>query len=118
VSENMYVPLPPILTFRASAFLPDKVDDDSWPFYQRVLEAKWTVLVFSRWCADMPQRGIMWALSPLLRANLQELGISKLLQGGKYAVSDIQAWILDNEHHPWASVTQLYAGGGRGQGSS
>jgi hypothetical protein len=53
VSENMYVPLPPILTCRASAFIPDKVDDDSWAFYQSVLEAKWTVLVFSRWYADM-----------------------------------------------------------------
>jgi hypothetical protein len=118
VSENMYVPLPPVLTYRASAFLPDKVDDDSWPFYQRVLEAEWTVLVFARWCADIPQRGIMWALSPRLRANLQELGISKLLQGSKYALSDIQAWLLDHDNHPWDSGTQLYAGGGRGQGPS
>jgi hypothetical protein len=57
-------------------------------------------------------------LSPRLRANLQELGISKLLQGSKYALSDIQAWLLDHENHPWASGTQLYAGGGRVQGPS
>jgi hypothetical protein len=114
----MYVPLPPVLTYRASTFLPDKVKNDSWPFYQRVLEAEWTILVFARWCADIPQRGIMWPLSPRLRANLQELGISKLLQGSKYALSGIQAWLLDHDNHPWASGTQLYAGGGRGQGPS
>jgi hypothetical protein len=113
VSENMYVPLPPILTDRASEFLPEKVNDDSWSFYQRVLESEWVVLVFARWFADMPQRGIMWALSPLLRANLKELGIAKLLQGSKYALSDIQAWILYYDNHPWASGTQLYAVGGR-----
>jgi hypothetical protein len=103
--------------YRASAFLPDKVDD-SWPFYQRVLEAEWTVLVFALWCADISQRGIMWTLSPRLWANLQELGIAKLLQGSNFALSDIRAWLLDHENHPWASGTHLYTGGGRGQGSS
>lgn len=118
VSENMYVPLPPILTYRTSAFLPENADNDTWEFYQRVLEAEWTVLVFARWCADIPQRGIMWALSPRLRANLHELGIANLLKGSKYTMSDVQAWLLDHDNHPWASGTQLYAGGGRGQGSS
>jgi hypothetical protein len=58
----------------------------------------------------------MWALSPRLRANLQELGIDNLLNGSKYAPLDIQAWILDHENPPWDSGTKLYAGGGRGRG--
>jgi hypothetical protein len=73
---------------------------------------------FFSFFAGIPQRGILWALSPWLRASFQELGIAKLLQGSKYALSDIQAWLFDHDNHPWASGTKLYAGGGRGQGSS
>jgi hypothetical protein len=58
----------------------------------------------------------MWALSPRLRANLQELGIDNLLNGSKYAPLYIQAWLLDHENHPWDSGTKLHAGGGRGRG--
>jgi hypothetical protein len=59
VSQNMIVPLQPIVTYRARFFLSNKAGTAEAAFYERVLEAEWTVLVFSRWCADIPQRGIM-----------------------------------------------------------
>jgi hypothetical protein len=59
VSENMHVQLPPILTYRAGAFLPDNIGNDDWPLYQGVLEAELTVMVFARWCAYMRQSGII-----------------------------------------------------------
>jgi hypothetical protein len=62
-----------------------------------VFEAEWTVLVFVRWCADIPQRGIMWQLPVRLRANIDELGIENLLHRSPYCVAEVRAWISDHD---------------------
>jgi hypothetical protein len=54
VSQNT-----PVITYRARSLLPDKSGKPEGEFFEGVLEAEWTALVFGRWCADIPQRGIM-----------------------------------------------------------
>ena len=121
VSHRMYVPLPPVLTYRARAFLPESAGTPEWRFFQKVLETEWTALVFSRWCADIPQRGIMWALGPRLRQRVNELGLSSLLRGiprskddnpttsrsrplgsnylSSYFLVDVTDWLLENNRY-------------------
>jgi hypothetical protein len=108
VSQRMFVPLPPVLTYRAGAFIPEKAGTAEGNFFQRVLEAEWTALVFSRWCSDIPQRGIMWALSPRLRRNVDELGVDELLRGSRYAVADVKNWLWEHDTYAWAAKTLLY----------
>jgi hypothetical protein len=40
VSQKMYVRLPPVLTYRARAFIPEKVGTPEGKFFEQVLEAK------------------------------------------------------------------------------
>jgi hypothetical protein len=54
VSQQTCVPLPPVLTYRARAFLPDKVGTPEGMFFEQVLEAEWTALVFARWSSHIP----------------------------------------------------------------
>ena len=108
VSQNMYVPLPPVLTYRSREFLPDRIGTPEGEFYQRVLEAEWTALVFARWCSDVPQRGIMWALPPRVRGNVREFGVPALIGRGTYHLHDVEKWLWEHDRHPWSSGTQHY----------
>jgi hypothetical protein len=56
----MAVPLPPAITYRVRMLLMEKDGTSEPRFWWMVVEAEWAVLVFGRWCADIPQRGIMW----------------------------------------------------------
>jgi hypothetical protein len=108
VSQRMFVPLPPVLSYRASAFLPNKVGTPEGQFFQLVLEAEWSALVFSRWCSDIPQRGIMWWLSPRLRRNVDELGLENLLHGSTYKLSDVKDWLREHDNHRWSEKQMPY----------
>jgi hypothetical protein len=108
VSQNMFVPLPPVITYRARSLLPEKVGTPEGEFFERVLEAEWTALVFGRWCADIPQRGIMWALSPRLRRNIDEMGVPALRDQSRYSRADVEKWLADHDSHPWLNTTMLY----------
>jgi hypothetical protein len=94
VSQQMCVPLPPMLMYRARAFLPDIGGNPEGKFFEQILEAEWTALVFARWSSEIPQRGIMWALSPRLRGNITDLGVENILQGSRYALKDVKDWLL------------------------
>ena len=108
VSQNMYVPLPPVLTYRSREFLPDRTGTPEGEFYQRVLEAEWTALVFARLFSDVPQRGIMWALPPRVRGSVREFGVPALIGRGTYHLHDVEKWLWEHARHPWSSGTQHY----------
>ena len=116
VSHQMFVPLPPVLTYRARAFLPESTGTPEWRFFQLVLEAEWTALVFSRWCTDIPHRGIMWALGPRLRQRVNELGLSTLLRGSSYTRGDVVEWLRDHDRYDWSARTMFYQERGGNQG--
>jgi hypothetical protein len=97
-----------VLTYRARAFLPDKVGTAEGKFFEQVLEAEWTALVFARWSSDIPQRGIMWALSPRLRGNITDLGVENLLHGSRYALKDVKDWLFEHDNYPWSENSMLY----------
>jgi hypothetical protein len=108
VSQRMFVPLHPVLTYRARSFLPDKFGTAEALYFQKVLEAEWSALVFSRWCSDIPQRGIMWALTPRLRQNINELGVESLLHGSTYSVDDVKDWLWEHDNYAWSANSMLY----------
>jgi hypothetical protein len=108
VSQNMCVPLPPVATYKASAFLPRNRGTTSSQFWWLVFEAEWTILVFARWCADIPQRGIMWHLPERLHRNVQILGLEELLQGSPFQVNDVRVWLAHHDKNPWKSLQQRY----------
>jgi hypothetical protein len=90
------------------AFLPDKVGTPEGKFFEQVLEAEWTALVFARWSSDFPQRGIMWALSSRLRGNITDLGVENPLHGSRYALRDGKDWLLEHDNYPWSENSMLY----------
>jgi len=104
----MLVPLPPVLTYRSRAFLPEKAGTPEAEFFQRILEAEWVALVFSRWCSDIPQRGLMWALAPRLRRGVNELGLVFLLRGSKYSLATVTDWLWEHDHYDWGATTMLH----------
>jgi hypothetical protein len=103
VSQTMHVTLRPVLTYRARAFLPDRVDTPEGEFYHRVLEAEWTALVFARWCSDIPQLGIMWALPPRVRGNVREFGVPVLIGKGTYHQHDVDKLLREYDKNLWSS---------------
>jgi hypothetical protein len=86
----MFVPLPPLLTYRASRLIEGGSDDEYW---NTVLEAEWVVLVLSRWCADIIQRRIMWRLPRQARAGVETMGLGKLLRDSPYGVDQLRRWL-------------------------
>jgi hypothetical protein len=101
VSQNMAVPILPVVTYRARMLLTKNRATSDYAFWWRVFEAEWTVLLFSCWCADIPQRGLMWRLPELARRNLDTLGIEEILLRSSYCVSKVRAWISAHDTHNW-----------------
>jgi hypothetical protein len=108
VFMNVFVPLPPVLTYRARFFLPGMAGRPEGDFYQKVLETEWTALVFARWCSDIPQRGIQWLLPPRVRANITAIGLDALLEGSRYRRSWVEQWLRDHDNHPWTRGKQKH----------
>jgi hypothetical protein len=108
VSQNMFVPLPLVATYKASAFLSRNENATMAQYWWQVFEAEWTVLMFARWCADIPQRSIMRRLPERISRNVQSFTIEVLLQGSPYQLADVRAWLSHHQQHPWHSLRQVY----------
>jgi hypothetical protein len=108
LSQNMVVPLPPVTTYRARFLLEECRGTLEYEFWWRVFETEWTAIAFGRWCSDIVQRTIMWALPSQLRANIAEIGVEALLQGSPYKVADVRGWLCAHDRHGWALSTQQY----------
>jgi hypothetical protein len=108
VSQRMFVPLPPVLTYKSGAFLTLRSTEAERLFFDAVLETEWTVMVFSRWCTDIPQRGLLWHLPARVRDNIRNLGIQPLLEGSSYRVVDVERWLWDHDQYRWAERSQRY----------
>jgi hypothetical protein len=108
VSRHMFVPLPPLVTYRGSRLLMSEVDSPSWRFWWLVFESEWTVLLFSRWCADLTQRQLMWRLPARARENISRLGLEGLLVSSPYSCEEARSWLNEHDSHEWASSRMQY----------
>jgi hypothetical protein len=112
-SVQMFVPLPPFLTYRASYLIEDSRDSAYW---HAVFEAEWVTLVLSRWCADILQRGIMWRLPGQARAGIDTMGIVKLLRDSPYGEGQLRRWLYDHDVYLWGAkyMSRMIRGPSRG----
>jgi hypothetical protein len=108
VPPNMAVQMTPAIRYRGRMLLMEKHGTYESRFWWMFVEAEWTVLVFGRWCADIPQRGIMWRLSPRFRRTLTTLGVDMLLQYCSYSTADVHSWIQAQDQHPWNDRKQTF----------
>jgi hypothetical protein len=108
ISQNLVVPLPPVVTFRGRFLLEEYAGTLEGNFWWRVFEVEWTSLVFGRWCTDIPQRGIMWYLPPRVQANIAEMGIENLMRASSYLLGEVRSWIRAHDAHDWTAALQKY----------
>ena len=110
----MFIPLPPLLTYRASRLIDDGFENLYW---RTVFEAEWVVLVLSRWCADIIQRRIMWRLPGQARAGIETMGIGKLMKGSPYDVGHVNRWLHEHDQHLWGAtyMSRMLRGPSRGE---
>ena len=113
-STHMFVPLPPLLTYRASRLIEGGSDAEYW---HTVFEAEWVVLVLSRWCADIIQRRIMWRLPGQARVGIDTMGLGKLLRDSPYGVDQLRRWLYDHDLHLWGAsfMSRMLRGPSRGE---
>jgi hypothetical protein len=83
----MMVSIPPVVTYRASMLLTEKVGSPDYNFWWRVMEAEWVVLVLGCWCSDIQERAIMWRLPARARSGLTERGVESLFHRSPYQVT-------------------------------
>ena len=95
VPARMYVPLPPVVTYRGSALVRD--DDLHWTIFR----TEWTALVFGRWIADVHFRGLLWRLPQKVRVWVNQLGIATLTQGSSISVTEAQSLLTDHDAVDW-----------------
>ena len=113
-SAHMFIPLPPLVTFRASRLIDDGFENLYW---RTVFEAEWVVLVLSRWCAEIIQRRIMWRLPGQARAGIETMGIGKLMKGSPYDVGHVNRWLHEHDQHLWGAtyMSRMLRGPSRGE---
>jgi hypothetical protein len=66
------------------------------------------VLVFGRWCTDIPQRGIMWRLSHRIRRTLTKMGVETILHNCPYSTADVRSWLQAHDQHLWDDRNQTF----------
>jgi hypothetical protein len=94
VSSHMFVALPPIVTYRASRILQrSNLNEVETEYWWRVFEAEWVAMVFSRFCADMSQRRLMWRLPARARRGINEMGVEKLFIGSPDGLATVRIWL-------------------------
>jgi hypothetical protein len=110
----MFVPLPPLLTYRASRLIEGGNDVEYW---HTVFDAEWVVLVLSRWCADVIQRRIMCRLPGQARADIDTMGLGKLLRGSPYGVYQLRRRLYDHDILLWGAkfMSRMLRGPSRGE---
>jgi hypothetical protein len=104
----MAVPLPQAITYRGRMLLMEKDGTSESRFRWMVVEAEWAFSVFGRWCADIPQRGIMWWLSPRIRRTLNTLGVETLLHYCPHSTVDVRSWLQAHDQHLWDDHKQTF----------
>jgi hypothetical protein len=108
VSTAMSVPLPPVLTYRCSGLIRGD------PLHWAIFRSEWTVLAFSRWCADVHYHGIMWHMRPKLRDCIRQMGEEELLEGSGLNVSTTILALLKHDAWNWVSSQEAYRKDSRG----
>jgi hypothetical protein len=98
-SPLMMVPIPPVVTYRASMLLSEKKGTPEYDFWWRSMEVEWAVLVFGRWCADIQERTIMWLLPVRARRYLDELKVENIFHRSPYNVQNVGVWLQDHDAH-------------------
>ena len=108
ISRNMSVPLPPIVTYKASQLLHRMSNTPEGRFWWLVFESEWTVLVFARWCSDVRQRKLMWRLPARLRENLTTMGVDQLVLDSDFPLPVVQQWLTAHDTYDWSSQRRRY----------
>jgi hypothetical protein len=100
-SPLVMVPIPPVVTYRASMLLSEKKGTPEYDFWWKVMEVEWVVLIFGRWCADIQERTIMWRLPVRARRGLDKLKVENLFHRSPYNVQNVLVWLQDHDAHNW-----------------
>jgi hypothetical protein len=108
ISRNMSVPLPPIVTYKASKLLHRMSKTPEGRFWWLVFESEWTVLVFARWCSDIRERKLMWRLTARLRVNLTTMGVDQLFLDSDFPFPVLQQWLKTQDTYDWSSQRRSY----------
>jgi hypothetical protein len=104
----MAVPLPPVVTYKASQLLRRAEDTIEGRFWWLVFESEWTVLVFARWCADIRQRRLMWRLPVRARDNITKMGVGRLLTDSDFNDEHVLQWLVAHENCAWGAKRRKY----------
>jgi hypothetical protein len=59
--------------------------------------------VFARWVDDAHYRGLLWHLPIGVRRGIDRLTVVALLQGGDYAVANVDGLLKLHESYSWGS---------------
>jgi hypothetical protein len=108
ISRNMSVPLPPLVTYKASQLLHRMSKTPEGRFWRLVFESEWTVLFFARWCSDIRQRKLMWRLPARLRENLTTMGVDQLFLDSEFPLPVVQQWLTEHDTYDWSSQRRRY----------
>jgi hypothetical protein len=117
-SPLMMVPIPSVVTYRASMLLSEKEGTFECDFWWRVLEVEWVVLVFGRWCVDIQERTIMWRLPVRESRGLDELKVENLFHRSPYNVQSVPWWMQDHDAHNWEASHMLHRVRGPSKGEA
>jgi hypothetical protein len=95
VPARMYVPLPPVVTYRGSYLIRND------PLHWTIFRTEWTALVFGRWIADIHFRGLLWRLPRKVRGWINQLGVMTLLQGSDISATEVQLLLSEHDSVDW-----------------
>jgi hypothetical protein len=95
VPARMFVPLPPVVTYRGSELIRGD------PLHWTIFRTEWTALVFGRWVADIHFRGLLWQLPLKVRSWINQLGLSVLLQGSPLSLDEAHALLAVHDAVGW-----------------
>jgi hypothetical protein len=110
-SVQMFVPLPPFLTYRASYLIEDSRDSAYW---HAVFEAECYPCPFPLVCRYPPE-GIMRRLPGQARAGMDTIGIVKLLRDSP-GEGQLRRWLSDHDLYLWGAkyMSRMIRGPSRG----
>jgi hypothetical protein len=95
VPARMFVPVPPIFTFRGSELIRGD------PLHWVIFRTEWKAQVLGLWVADIHFRGLLWQLPRKVRSWINQLGISVLLQGSPLSVDEVHALLAVHDAVEW-----------------
>jgi hypothetical protein len=108
ISRNMSVPLPLIVTYKASQLLHRMSKTPESRFWWLVFDSEWTVLFFARWCSEIRHRKLMRLLPARLRENLTTMGVDQLVLDSGFPLPLVQQWLTEHDTYDWSSQRRRY----------